>query len=103
MNIVTTLLLSPRWIVIGICLLALFAALIVCRIDKKKGINQEEEEIFTTSKLHEELNEEREKRNETSLPQINPLGGTNTLARRDKSFSSSIDFFVKLFKKHGDK
>ena len=35
-----------------------------------------------------------------SLTEINPCrGGTSTLARKDKSWSSVPDFFAKVFKK----
>ena len=51
--------------------------------------------------LHDRMNEERKKRGEGSIPAINNMGGvsTNNLARRDKSWSSVPDFFVKMIRR----
>ena len=55
--------------------------------------------IITSKDLHKKLNEERKKKGLNSMPAINPRGGgTGTIARRDKSWSSVPDFFKKLFK-----
>ena len=53
-----------------------------------------------SSDLHEEMNREREQQGESSLPPINTVHGvsTNNLARRDHTWSSVPDFFVKLFR-----
>ncbi len=56
--------------------------------------------IYTSKDLHEELNAERKRQGLDEIPAINPRGaGTSTIARRDKSWSSVPGFFVNLFKK----
>ena len=63
-------------------------------------MNTETDRIITSQDLHKELNEERKKKGMTSIPAINPRGGgTSTLARKDKSWSSVPDFFTKMLKK----
>ena len=54
----------------------------------------------SSSDLHNEMNIERENRGEGSLPPINTVAGvsTNNLARKDKSWSSVPDFFIKLIR-----
>lgn len=60
----------------------------------------ENDKIYTSKSLSEEMNKERARRGEGEIPEINPCkGSTNTLARKDKSWSSVADFFVKAFKK----
>ncbi len=62
--------------------------------------HQENDKIYTSKSLSEEMNKERARRGEGEIPEINPCkGSTNTLARKDKSWSSVLDFFVKAFKK----
>lgn len=55
----------------------------------------------SSSDLHNEMNIERENRGEGSLPPINTVAGvsTNNLARKDKSWSSVPDFFIKLIRR----
>ena len=50
--------------------------------------------------LHKEMNIERKNRGDGELPAINTVTGvsTNNLARRDKSWSSVPDFFIKLIR-----
>lgn len=56
--------------------------------------------IYTSKDLHEELNAERKRQGLDGIPAINALrGGTSTIARKDKSWGSVPGFFVKLFKK----
>lgn len=57
--------------------------------------------VIRSSDLHESMNRERESRGESSLPTINTVQGTSTnnLARRDHSWSSVPDFFIKLFRR----
>ena len=63
-------------------------------------MKKNEERIYTSKDLHEEMNEERRKQGLDELPAINPCrGGTSTLARKDKSWGSVPGFFTKLFKK----
>lgn len=60
----------------------------------------EDDKIYTGKSLSEEMNKERADRGEGKIPEINPCkGSTNTLARKDKSWNSVLDFFVKAFKK----
>ncbi len=63
------------------------------------------DEIITSHSLHEKVNAERKRDGKESIPEINAFGGTSTnnLARRDKSWSSVPDFFVKLAKGAGKK
>ena len=66
----------------------------------EKGRNKMKSKIDTSKSLTEEMNEERIRQGKDELPEINPLrGGTSTLARKDKSWSSVPDFFAKAFKK----
>ena len=60
-----------------------------------------DDEIVDSKMLHKEMNHDRAKEGKPSIPAINTYGGvsTNNLARRDKSWSSVPDFFVKLGKK----
>ncbi|MCR4710337.1 MAG: hypothetical protein K5653_08800 [Clostridiales bacterium] len=61
------------------------------------------DKIVTSEDLREELNEERKARDEYEMPAVNPGPGGgigfSTLSRRDKSFNSVGDFFVKLAKR----
>ena len=60
----------------------------------------EEDKIYTSKVLHDECNAERKRQGLDEMPAINALrGGTGTIARKDKSWSSVPDFFVKMFKK----
>lgn len=51
--------------------------------------------------LRKEMNREREAKGDDQLPAINNVAGvsSNSLARRDKSWSSVPDFFIKMFKR----
>jgi len=60
----------------------------------------DDERIYTSKSLHDELNAERKRKGEDEIPAINALrGGTGTIARKDKSWGSVPGFFAKLFKK----
>ncbi len=60
----------------------------------------DQDKIYTSKSLQEEMNAERALEGKEPLPAINPLrGGTGTLARKDRSWKSVPDFFVKAFKK----
>ncbi len=62
--------------------------------------NIDKDRIYTSKELHEEMNEERRREGLPEFQAINPRGGgTSTLARKDKSWSSVPGFFVSLFKK----
>ena len=65
----------------------------------------DKDRIYTSKSLHEELNAERARQGKSQIPVINPCkgGSANSLARKDKSWSSVPDFFVKLFKKRGSR
>jgi hypothetical protein len=59
-----------------------------------------DDKIINSSTIQNELNEERKRKGLHERPPVNPInGGTSTLARKDKSWSSVPDFFRKLFKK----
>ena len=56
--------------------------------------------VYSSETLREELNEERKKKGLGEVSAINPKGGgTSTYARKDKSYSSVVDFFRKLTKR----
>lgn len=63
-----------------------------------------DDEIVDSKTLHEEMNHDLAREGKSSLPAINTYGGvsTNNLARRDKSWSSVPDFFMKLGKKENN-
>lgn len=66
----------------------------------KKMSEVDNDRIYTSRDLHEELNTERKRQGLDEIPAINALrGGTGTIARKDKSWDSVPGFFVKLFKK----
>jgi len=59
------------------------------------------DKVISSKALHAEMNRERATKGEESIPAINAVQGasTNNLARRDHSWSSVPDFFIKLFRK----
>ena len=60
----------------------------------------DQDKIYTSKSLQEEMNAERMLEGKEPLPAINPLrGGTGTLARKDRSWKNVPDFFIKAFKK----
>ena len=60
----------------------------------------DQDKIYTSKSLQEEMNRERVRQGKEEVQAINPLrGGTGTLARKDRSWKSVPDFFVKAFKK----
>lgn len=61
--------------------------------------------VIRSRDLHESMNREREAQGEASIPSINNVQGvsSNNLARRDHSWNSVPDFFIKLFQKKDDK
>ena len=66
------------------------------------GFNSKDDETVITSRdLHDSMNRERKAKGETTLPSVNNVQGlsSNNLARRDHSWSSVPDFFIKLFRK----
>ena len=61
----------------------------------------EDDKIYTSKSLTEEMNEERIRQGKDELPEINPLrGGTSTLARKDKSWSSVPDFLQRFSRRN---
>ena len=58
------------------------------------------DDVTTSKDLHEQMNRENEREGKTPTPAINATMGTssNNLARRDHSWSSVPDFFIKLLK-----
>ena len=64
----------------------------------------EDDKIYTSKSLTEEMNEERIRQGKDELPEINPLrGGTSTLARKDKSWSSVPDFLQRFSRRNKSK
>ncbi|MDO4396211.1 MAG: hypothetical protein Q4C51_05455 [Clostridia bacterium] len=61
----------------------------------------DENKIYNSEELYKELNEERAREGKAEMPMVNPCpgGSTNSIAQKDKSWSSVPDFFVKMFKR----
>ena len=57
--------------------------------------------VISSKDLHASMNREREASGDASLPSINTVAGvsTNSLARKDKSWSSVPDFFIKMIRR----
>lgn len=83
-------------IIIGMPLVAIIGSFV--EGDEKMDKNRE---TVNSMELHAEMNEERKKKGDPSMPAINTVGGvsTNNLARKDKSWSSVPDFFLKLIRR----
>lgn len=66
--------------------------------DEKKDAGKP---VVRSSDLLDSVNRDRERRGETTIPSINNVQGasSNNLARRDHSWSSVPDFFIKLFRR----
>ncbi|MDO4869653.1 MAG: hypothetical protein Q4A65_05135 [Bacillota bacterium] len=84
----------------GIVLAVVIIAIIIGAVLKKKDHDKGSDEIITSQSLHEQVNQERMRDGKESIPAINNIGGTSTnnLARRDKSWNSVPDFFIKMAK-----
>lgn len=78
-------------IALGILALMAVGGIIGAGSVKKNGRSHVNSQV-----LHKELNEERRRQGKSTLTPIN--GDANTYARKDKSWSSSIDFFVQLIR-----
>ena len=79
----------------------IIAGWIMTAWDKKKGVDTKDDDTIISSEyLHEKVNEERKREGKTTVQAINTIGGTSTnnLARKDKSWSSVPDFFIKMCK-----
>ena len=65
------------------------------------GISNRSDAPISSRDLHADMNRERQSKGDSSLPPINTAQGvsTNTLARKDKSWSSVPDFFIKMFRR----
>ncbi len=59
-----------------------------------------DDKVITSKDLHADMNRERAAKGEESIPAINNVQGASTsnLARRDHSWNSVPDFFIKLFR-----
>ena len=88
-----------------------FLALIVLGIgisvvvDCNKAVPQSkssrpDDAIVDSKTLHNEMNAERKRHGKSGMEAINTIGGvsTNNLARKDKSWNSLPDFFIKMAK-----
>ncbi len=90
------------FITILIIAVAVIILVIIYLIAPKKETQKEEPEDYYASSrtLTDELNEERKKEGKYTIEPINAASvTTGNYARKDKSYSNVIDFFVKLFKK----
>ena len=89
------------WIIIIAVILTL--VMIYFMIHPPKEDSEGVESVSTTKTMLKDVNEEREKQGLHQVPEINSASGANTgaMARKDKSFNSVPDFFVKLFSKKG--
>ncbi|MBQ6495855.1 MAG: hypothetical protein IJI74_01660 [Firmicutes bacterium] len=69
------------------------------RKDKGNG-KEDDDKIVTSQSLHEQVNRERQREGMNTIEAINTIGGTSTsnLARKDKSWNSVPDFFIKMTK-----
>ena len=65
------------------------------------GSSRAEDEVVDSKTLHSEMNRDLKRDGKSPLEAINTMGGvsTNNLARKDKSWNSVPDFFIKTFKK----
>ena len=93
-------------IVLIIVLGMIIVGAIMTARDKKKGIEPEDDDTIISSEyLHEKVNEERKREGKTTVQAINTIGGvsTNNLARKDESWNSVPDFFIKMGKGAGAK
>lgn len=90
------------WIIIFAVIVVI--AMIYFMIHPPKEDSEEIGSVVTTKGLLREVNEEREKQGLHEVPEINSASGasTGTMARKDKSFKSVPDFFIKLFSKKRD-
>ncbi len=60
--------------------------------------HKENDKIYTSKSLSEEMNKERARRGEGEIPEINPCkGSTNTLARKRQVMEQRVGFFRKGF------
>ena len=65
------------------------------------GRENDDSEVISSSDLHQSMNRERKAQGQAGIPSINNVQGASTsnLARRDHSWSSVPDFFIKMFRK----
>lgn len=85
---------------------AIIALIIIGRVKGARKSTRDEcekkdcDKINSVTNLTDEMNRERERKGKYKIRPIN--SGTvsaNSYAQKDKSYSNSLDFFVKLFKK----
>ncbi|MGI6767295.1 MAG: hypothetical protein ACOX4R_08855 [Lentihominibacter sp.] len=84
-----------------IAVAVIILAIIYFAAPKKEDKKEPPEAQYASSQtLTDELNKERKKEGKYTITPINSGStSTSTYARKDKSYSNTIDFFVKLFKK----
>lgn len=70
-------------------------------VASKDDGSKDGEAVISSRDLHDSMNRERAAKGESSMPSINTVQGvsSNNLARRDHSWSSVPDFFIKMFRK----
>ena len=90
-------------VILGLTLLVFVGFPIGVAVGSLLGSNEKDasESVIRSRDLLDDVNRERESRGEATLPSVNTVQGTstNTLARRDHSWSSVPDFFIKMFRK----
>ena len=91
--------------VMALILVLVPIAIMISSLTGKGAGRKDRERPVSSMDLHREMNEERKAKGDSSISAINTIGGvsTNNLARKDKSWSSVPDFFIKLFRGRSDK
>ena len=76
-------------------------ALAISGLTIQNSNKDDADRVISSKDLHASMNREREAKGDASLPSINTVSGvsTNSLARKDKSWSSVPDFFIKMIRK----
>ena len=90
-----------RFGLIIIALVAAVIAMVYFFFKRPKEDGEGPENVITTKSMLNDINVEREKKGLHQVPEINNASGANTgtIARKDKSYKSVPDFFIKLFSK----
>ena len=86
-------------VVLGLTILIFIGFPIAFAIGSLSG--GKDDKVISSKDLHADMNRERAAKGEENIPAINTVQGASTsnLARRDHSWSSVPDFFIKMFRK----
>ena len=86
-------------VVLGLTILIFIGFPIAFAIGSLSG--DKGDKVISSKDLHADMNRERAAKGEENIPAINTVQGASTsnLARRDHSWSSVPDFFIKMFRK----